>query len=195
MRGASQIIYFATGNRAKYLEAARIASSFGINLKHLKLAKREIQSNRLSEIASFAAMQATEQCHCPVVCEDAGFFIDALNGFPGPYSSYVYRTLGTAGILKLMKNVKRRDASFSAAVAYCQPGRRPLCFGGTVGGVVSKETRGYRGFGFDPIFIPRGGDGRTFAEMKTNEKNSYSHRGDAFKRFSKWFASGRRQVK
>jgi len=190
----SRTIYFATGNRGKYIEAVRIAAGYGIHLKHLRFEKEEIQSDDLTEIASFAAKQASESKRCAVVSEDAGFFVEALNGFPGPYSSYVFRTLGTRGILKLMRGVKNRKASFRATVAYCTPGRPPKCFTGVVGGVVSKKPKGSYGFGFDPIFIPLQGDGRTFAEMNTIEKNALSHRAKAFARFSKWFISQRRRV-
>ncbi len=192
MREPNLSVYFVTKNRAKFLEATRIAVTFGVRLKHLKIEKQEIQADKLSEIASFAAMQAANSSDCSVVSEDAGFFVDALRGFPGPYSSYVHGTLDISGILKLMKNVKQRGACFSAALAYCEPGQRPVCFTGVVRGVVGKEARGAHGFGFDPIFIPLQGDGRTFAEMTTDEKNSLSHRAKAFAKFSKWFTSSQR---
>ena len=192
MRGSRSSVYFATGNRAKYLEAAQIAATYGIHLRHLRLAKQEIQAQWLTEIVTFAAKQAEEATQHAVVCEDAGFFVKALMGFPGPYSSYVFKTLGINGIMKLMTKVKNRAASFSSAVAYCEPGHRSVCFTGTVKGVVSTEPRGSYGFGFDPIFVPSKGDGRTFAEMQTHEKNAFSHRANAFKRFSKWFKFERR---
>lgn len=192
MKGASRTVSFATRNKAKYKEAARIASAFGIQLRHLNIAKQELQADELTEIASFAAMQAAKSSLRNVISEDAGFFVNALRGFPGPYSSYVFKTLGTNGILKLMQGVQQRGASFLAAVAYCEPGRHPVCFTGVVKGSLSNAPKGSHGFGFDPIFIPLQGDGRTFAEMNTDEKNSLSHRGKAFAKFSKWFASGRR---
>ena len=111
-----------------------------------------------------------------------------LGGFPGPYSSYVFNTVGCEGILKLLHSVTERGASFEAAVAYCEPGHRPICFTGSVKGVVTKRARGSNGFGFDPIFVPKG-NRRTFAEMSTKEKNLYSHRARAFGKFCKWFTS------
>ncbi len=189
MKGHSRTVYFATGNRGKYIEAVRIAANYGIRLKHLQFEKLEIQSDDLAEIASFAARQASESKRCLVVSEDAGFFVEGLNGFPGPYSSYVFRALGTRGILKLMRAAKNRKASFRATVAYSAPGRPPRCFTGVVRGAVSKRPKGSYGFGFDPIFVPLQGDGRTFAEMSTSEKNVFSHRAKAFTRFSRWFIS------
>jgi XTP/dITP diphosphohydrolase len=193
LREHSQAVYFATGNKNKYLEAARIADAFGVSLRHLNVEKCEIQSRNLTEIASFAAQQAAAASHRGVVAEDAGFFVRELGGFPGPYSSYVFDTLGVDGILRLMRNSTHREASFRAAVAYCTRDQRLTCFVGVVRGRVTTRPRGRNGFGFDPIFIPKNGDGRTFAEMSTEEKNFYSHRAQAFTKFCKWFASRRQQ--
>jgi XTP/dITP diphosphohydrolase len=182
-------IYFATHNRGKYLEAFQIAGTFGIRIKKLDIEKEEIQADNLVDIASHAAAQASKSTHHVVVSEDAGFFVDAFGGFPGPYSAYVFQTLGTEGILKLMQHEADRKSSFRAALAYCEPGKRPICFQGIVKGLVSDVAKGTQGFGFDPIFIPSKGDGRTFAEMAIEEKNLISHRATAFKQFSRWFVS------
>jgi XTP/dITP diphosphohydrolase len=183
------IVYFATKNKGKYVEAARIASEYGIQLAHLSLDKHEVQDDELLKIASFAAEEAVrESKRDRVVAEDAGFFVEALQGFPGPYSSYVYSKLGVEGVLKLMKDVTKRDAYFRTALAYSEGGRSS-CFEGKVRGTVSLTPRGTRGFGFDPIFIPIDAEGRTFAEMKIDEKNRFSHRAIAFRKFFEWLKS------
>lgn len=187
MTGRNRTVYFATGNEGKFREASQVASRFGIKLKHFRMEKREIQSDNLEEIAAFAALDAAHAKGRPVVSEDAGFFVNALAGFPGPYSSYVFKTLGTRGILKLMNKCKDRRAFFQASVAFCSPTTRPRSFTGLVQGRVSRKPKGIHGFGFDPIFVPKRGDGRTFAEMTTEEKNALSHRAVAFARFCKWF--------
>ena len=186
MREAKSQIYFATQNEGKFLEAARIAESFRINLRHLNLEKEEIQASRLSDIANFAALQAARSANRGVVADDSGFFVKALHGFPGPYSSYVFDTIGLQGILKMMRGATNRGAYFQAAVAYCAPKRRPICFTGIVNGIVAQRPKGTHGFGYDPIFIPSEGDGRTFAQMKIDEKNLFSHRARAFTAFCKW---------
>jgi XTP/dITP diphosphohydrolase len=189
LKEAKRSVYFATGNRGKYLEAVRIASAHGVVLKHLRLQKQEIQSEQITEIASFAARQAAESTRRSVVVEDAGLFVKGLSGFPGPYSSYVFDTIGLRGILRLTQALSLRQAFFQASVAYCEPRRRPISFKGIVRGTLSRRPKGSHGFGYDPIFIPAEGDGRTFAEMSTNEKNLYSHRARAFTKFCRWFAS------
>jgi XTP/dITP diphosphohydrolase len=156
------------------------------------LEKHEIQSNDLTEIASFAAREIAQSKRLPIITEDAGFFVKSLGGFPGPYSSYVFKTLGLQGILKLMSKNNQREASFQAAVAFFQPKARPACFAGAVKGQVSERPRGTHGFGFDPIFIPDQGDGRTFGEMTIEEKNTMSHRAIALSKFSNWFLRAKR---
>ena len=189
LKEPNRTVYFATSNKGKFREAACITSEFGIKLKHLRGEKQEIQSNDLEEIASFAAEHAANSTGLAVVAEDSGFFVGALKGFPGPYSSYVFKTLGTEGILKLVGKKRDRKAFFLAAVAFCRPKARPKCFTGVVNGRLASESRGLNGFGFDPIFMPNRGNRRTFAEMATDEKNAISHRALAFRKFSDWLAT------
>jgi len=185
---------FTTENKGKFAEASRIAAEYRVRLRQVYRQKIEIQSDDLKEIARFAAKEASEAIRRPVVSEDSGFFVHALGGFPGPYSSYVYRTIGYEGILRLMKRVRNRNAHFQAAVAFCKPRTRPVCFSGIVEGVITRRPRGRQGFGFDPIFVPNDGDGRTFAQMNAKEKNLISHRGRAFFAFFDWASTrhGRR---
>jgi XTP/dITP diphosphohydrolase len=94
-------------------------------------------------------------------------------------------------MLRLMSGENDRMAEFRSAVAYCEPGGKPVLFKEKVGGVIAFGVRGKMGFGFDPIFIPNEGDGRTFAEMSTNEKNKLSHRGRAMEKLFKWYLKKR----
>ncbi|MGA2784523.1 MAG: XTP/dITP diphosphatase [Candidatus Bathyarchaeia archaeon] len=190
MKEDDSLVYFATKNKGKYAEAKQVASEHGIQLAHLNWDKYEIQDDNISRIASLAAEVASRESEKnSVVAEDAGFFVNALHGFPGPYSSYVYEKLGVHGILKLMQDVTQRHAYFSSAIAYSSRGRASVCFEGIVRGSLCHAPRGSRGFGFDPIFIPTKGDGRTFAEMNIEEKNQLSHRAVAFGKFCTWFTA------
>lgn len=185
--------WFLTSNEGKFREAAAVAAASGLRLKMLAARKIEIQSDRLQEIASYAAQEAANRLGLAIITEDAGLFIDALNGFPGPYSSDVFRRLGTGGILKLMENIQKRKARFYSAVAYCAPHKKPKCFTGTVEGAIGLRPRGSGGFGFDPIFVPTKGDGRTFAQMNVREKNKISHRAASFRKLSRWMSTTRRE--
>lgn len=179
-------IYFATTNKNKLEEARRVLGDLNLELEMLPERKREIQSDSLEDIAKIAALDIAKALKIDIITEDSGLFVPDLKEFPGPYSSYVYKTIGCRGILDLMKDRVDRRAEFRAAVAYCSATLNPECFLGVVKGSLTTETKGLEGFGFDPIFIPNEGDGRTFAEMNLQTKNLYSHRGRAFRKFGEW---------
>ncbi|MEM3547093.1 MAG: XTP/dITP diphosphatase [Candidatus Bathyarchaeia archaeon] len=178
--------YFATRNKGKFREAKLIFESLGLKLTMLEADKIEIQSDSLEDIASYAAKELSGRLGFKVVVEDAGLFIRGLNGFPGPYSSYILKTIGLNGVLRLMNGVSDRYAYFLSVVAYAEPGKPAKVFQGRVEGLITSEPRGSGGFGFDPIFQPLEGDGRTFAEMSTEEKNRFSHRAKAFRELAVW---------
>ena len=184
-------VSFLTSNKGKFREAQAVAKVAGLRLQMLVATKIEIQSETLMQIASYAAEEAAGRLGIPVVAEDAGLFIDKLNGFPGPYSSDVFKRLGNKGILKLMENISHRNAKFSSVAAFCAPWSTSKCFAGNVVGHISPGPRGAGGFGFDPIFIPSRGDGRTFAQMTIKEKNRLSHRAASFRKLSKWLLTVR----
>lgn len=184
-----KVAYFVTSNVHKFQEARRVLSEYKIATAKLKVGAIEIQDDNLENIAKASALDAVKNCGLPIFVEDAGLFVEALNGFPGPYSAYVYRTVGTKGILKLMKNIKNRSAHFQSVIAFSSPEEQPTCFHGKVKGKISSQERGTSGFGYDPIFEPTKGDGRTFAEMTTTEKNQHSHRAEALRKFAEWYSS------
>jgi XTP/dITP diphosphohydrolase len=185
-----KVAYFVTSNVHKFQEARRVLSEYRIATAKLKVEAVEIQEDSLENIAKFSALDAVKNCGLPVFVEDAGLFVEALQGFPGPYSRYVYDTVGVDGILKLMKNIENRSAHFQSVIAFSSPKEQPVCFVGKVEGKISLEKRGTAGFGYDPIFEPLEGDGRTFAEMTTAEKNRFSHRAEALRMFAEWYSSG-----
>jgi len=91
------------------------------------------------------------------------------------------------GVLKLMEGIEDRTASFQSTVAY-RHGDVKRSFRGVVEGKIAHSIRGTGGFGYDPIFVPDEGDGRTFGEMTEEEKNALSHRARAFRSFGEWFS-------
>lgn len=180
-------IHFATSNMSKFLEAQSVLAEYGVRLVFLGHRGSEIQSDSIEEIAKHSAKSSSLQANTVTVVEDAGLFIDILNGFPGPYSSFVFRKLGCDGILKLLNGSPNRKARFLSVVAFCEPSGEPVCFSGRVKGSIATEAKGTSGFGFDPIFVAEGAGQKTFAEMQTMEKGTYSHRAKAFREFAKWF--------
>jgi len=179
-------IIFVTGNLNKAKEAALILENFRIDVEHANLRLTEIQSDSLDDIAKASALEAAHRLGKPVIVEDSGLFIKSLNGFPGPFSSYVQKTIGNKGILKLMRGIKDREASFKSVVAYCDGKRKAVSFTGEIPGKISYKEKG-KIWAFDPIFIPDQVGQKTYAEMGTVEKNRISHRRRALESFAKWY--------
>jgi XTP/dITP diphosphohydrolase len=165
-------VIFASSNRHKYEEFKRMLSDV-IDLKFLEVDYLEPQGEDIEEVVVTSAKWLSNYIREPFFIEDSGLFIEALGGFPGPYSSYVYKKIGNEGILKLMDGIEDRRASFISVIALSYD-RRIEVFKGSVQGTIAKEVRG-GGWGFDPIFIPSGSD-KTYGELG-EEKDRFSHRG------------------
>jgi len=174
-----------TSSDHKYMEAREVLAEYGVDLERLGIERVEIQSDDPEAIAEFSLRQL--DVDVPILIEDAGLYIDKYFGFPGPYSSYTLRTVGNEGILKLMEGEEERGARYISAVAY-RDGDTTVTFTGEVHGVIAQESRGTGGFGYDPIFVPDEGDGRTFGEMKPEEKARISHRARAFRKLGEWLS-------
>jgi XTP/dITP diphosphohydrolase len=173
-------LLFVSSNVHKFKEAREILDSFGITIKFFKLTLEEIQSNSIKQIATKKAQDAFSKCDTSLIIEDDGLHIDYLDGFPGPYSSYVQKTIGNKGILNLLKH--SRDAKFISTITYCDDNNLKS-FEGKLYGTISKLEKG-KGWGFDPIFIPKN-QKKTYGELI--EKNNISHRYKALKKFSNWY--------
>lgn len=185
----SKVVFFATGNIHKFNEVRSILSPLGFAVAMLRMKGDEIQSDSIKDIAQNAVSNAFNKTRLPIFVEDAGLFISALEGFPGPYAAYVFKTIHNKGILKLMKWEEDRHAQFQSIIAYLDSNLpQSQCFFGESKGEITQTERteqGKSGFGFDPIFLPQGSS-RTFAEMTIEEKNSFSHRAMAIRKFAEW---------
>ena len=179
-----KLVGFLTENPHKLEEARAILAPYHISIRRLRGSKVEIQSPRLEKIARYAVSQATRNHSGFVVVEDSGLFIDALGGFPGPFSSYVYSTIGLKGVLKLLG--PRRRAFFQSSIAVGSRNMSPKVFTGVVRGRISSRALGRGGFGYDPVFIPENST-KTFGENSKEFKNEYSHRAVALRKFAEWF--------
>lgn len=177
----SSNVLFASSNRNKFVEAEKILLEFGLKIQFLKCQLREIQADSLEEIAIDKVTQAFSICSKPVIIEDDGLFINSLNGFPGPYSSFVFETIGNKGILRLLST--QRAAKFRSIIAYCDQNEKIRVFSADVDGKISSKEVGKR-WGFDPIFIP---SGKTQTYSKLVDKNKISHRYLALKKFANWY--------
>ena len=118
-----KVIFFATGNLHKYNEAQRVLAEHGMAAAMLRMDTLEIQNDDIEIIARAAALDAARKTSLPVIVEDAGLFIDALHGFPGPYSKYVYQTLGKAGVVKLLEGQHPQTVGIAATAGHWAKGR------------------------------------------------------------------------
>ena len=175
-------IRFVTSNEGKVREAREYLTD---DVEQVNYDYTEIQSDDLADIAVAGAREAFEATggEEPVVVDDAGLFVDAVGGFPGPYSAYVENTLGVERVWQLVREEENRRARFRCVVAYYD-GERTETFDGAVPGRIV-APRGDGGFGYDPIFEH---EGTTLAEMSTERKNAISHRGRALAKFADWLA-------
>ena len=174
---------FATSNENKFQEAERILSNLGVQINFFKTTLEEMQSDSLSDIAQQKAIDAYNRIQKPVIIEDDGLFIESLNGFPGPYSSYAYDTIGNKGIMNLLGNSEVRHAKFVSIIAYCDESLNPKLFESSIPGKISSSIE-KGGWGYDPIFIPAG-ESKTYANIPN--KDRLSHRASSLKKFSDWF--------
>ena len=174
------MVLFATTNAEKVREAQAYLESA---VEHFDFDYIELQSESLSEIAIHGAQESFKAAggNQPVITDDSGIFIDDLGGFPGPYSSYVYHTIGLSGILTLLRDSDSHRAYFRTAIAYCSEDET-VAFEGSIRGTIV-PPRGTEGFGYDPIFEY---NGKTLAEMNPIEKNAISHRGRALSKLASW---------
>jgi XTP/dITP diphosphohydrolase len=178
-------IYFITGNRGKFSEVKEKFKNLNVKVLQKDIGYPEVQAWSLEEVTRHGVEYIRAKFPYSFIIEDAGLFIDALHGFPGVYSRYVFFTIGCRGILTLLKDENRRTAVFRSVYAYSEPNEKPYFFVGESRGVIAQEERGKGGFGYDPIFIPDGAT-ETFAEMDIEEKNRFSHRGKALDKLSEF---------
>ena len=122
-------------------------------------------------------------CGLPSLADDSGLEVDFLNGLPGVHSAYFAGPQKSdsdnrAKLLLHMKGAVERKARFKTVLAWTTQAGTSLYFG-QVEGEITREERGSQGFGYDSLFVPSEGDGRTFAEMQEGEKSQISHRSRA----------------
>ncbi|MEA2827819.1 MAG: XTP/dITP diphosphohydrolase [Actinomycetota bacterium] len=124
----------------------------------------------------------------PAVADDTGLEVDALDGRPGVLAAryagedatYADNVAKLLAELRGVADVDGRRARFRTVALVAWPDGREVAGHGVVEGHIGREPRGEGGFGYDPVFVPDDGDGRTFAQMTAEEKAAVSHRARAF---------------
>jgi XTP/dITP diphosphohydrolase len=161
-------IFFVTHNKGKVREFKQILNGVA-EVEQIDDDYPELRSDDPEEIVKEAVKKLADKYKKPIVAEDSGIFIKALNDFPGTCSAYTHERVGLKGLLKLMDSVKDRSCEYRSAVGYCEPGKEPVSFLGKEKGLLSEKELGTNGFGHDPIFIPEGSS-KTYGEMDDVEQ-------------------------
>jgi non-canonical purine NTP pyrophosphatase (RdgB/HAM1 family) len=190
-------IIFSTSNKGKLATARRHLEELGITVTAQDLDIVEPQLDSVREIAVAKAKSAYKSLGKPVMVQDTGFEIEALDGFPGPYAKYVQEKLGVEGFMRLMNGVENRNCCFVGVIAYADQNGEIHVF----------EERGPKGVIADvadtlplrpdawsllwQIYVPEGSD-KTLNSMNDIEREDWyqNHRGPSvFIEFAQWIAS------
>ena len=188
-------LVFATNNSNKLSEIQSLLPD-GIDILSLK----DINCNEelpetnptLQQNALQKAKYVFENYGFNCFADDTGLEIDALGGDPGVYSARYAGSQCDAEsnmkkVLYNMEGVEKRGAKFRTVVALIIDGEENLFEGECIGNI-TKAKSGKEGFGYDPIFMPNS-SGKTFAEMRKDEKGVISHRGKAIKKLVRFLST------
>ena len=184
-------ILLATNNKHKLEEVRQILSPHGIIvycISDLNLDYQEPVENgkTYQDNALIKANALKKLTDLPIIADDSGLEIEAIDNKPGLYSSRFSKELGGYDntfkyIINKVKETNNSKARFICDIVLVNTEDKPLLFEGVCEGNIALEVKGNDGFGYDPIFVPNGYD-KSFAELKRDEKNAISHRGRALKK-------------
>lgn len=175
-------VVFVTSQKGKVEEARGILGKSFL-IKQVNLDLEEIQTIDGRDVIRHKVREAFQVLKKPVVVEDTSLYFEAWKGLPGALIRWFLKTVGCGGICKMMSNEKNREAVAESAMAYCD-GKVTKFVLGRIKGSIPLKQRGKSGFGWDPIFIPKGFK-KTFAEMTREEKNQISMRKIALEKLRK----------
>ena len=183
-------VVLATANPDKAAEITAALADVDLELVARPTDVADVDETGTTLVAN-ARLKAEALCAAtglPSLADDTGLEIDALGGDPGVYSArfagpHASYADNVERVLAEMTTARRasRTARFRTVLVLAWPDGRELVVDGVVEGVITDRPHGDQGFGYDPIFRPAGGGGRTFAEMTRAEKQQLSHRGRALR--------------
>lgn len=151
-------LVYVTGNDTKFEVALKTFTNTGITLLQKSLNTPEIQSKSVQEVAMYSANWASKELNKPVIVTDAGFYIEALNGFPGPFIKFLNEWFSVDDYINLMKGKTNRTIIIQDCLAYCYPNEEPVVFTGTYRGKLATQSGKRCGTSIEQLFIPEGFD-------------------------------------
>ncbi len=184
-------ILIGTHNKGKFKEISYLISKKfrKINPTSLKIPSPKETGKTFTSNSKLKANFFSQYINYPVISDDSGLCIRALNQQPGVYSARLAKRQGSffkamKYILNKMKNKKNRSATFVCSLSFKLPKKKPINVIGKIKGSISYNILGKNGFGYDPIFIPDNYS-KTFGEMLKSKKIKIDHRFIAFKNLKK----------
>ena len=189
------VLVFATYNKGKKREFELLFKKLPIETKGISEFQRipefEEEGSTFEEIAINKAKFVSRTLNLPVLADDSGLIVEALNGEPGIFSARYAGRLATdrqnnLKLLENMKGEKNRNAAFYCSVAISKPTGHILTYTGKCAGLILHEPLGTSGFGYDPLFfhpVLR----KSFAQLSIEEKNRVSHRGQVMRKIKNDF--------
>lgn len=190
-------LVIATKNAGKAREYREMFDPFGIEVKTLAdfpAFTINESGQTFEENALIKAQTTVDQLGLPVMADDSGLVVDALDGAPGVHSArYAGDHDDAANNAKLLRNLAsvpddQRTAHFHTTIVALKPDGAKLVTHGRVNGRILRQPRGKNGFGYDPLFVPDEYQDRSMAELTAEQKNQISHRGRALREFMDKFA-------
>ena len=184
-------ILIGTHNKGKFKEISYLLSKkikkispVSLKIKSPKetgktfIANSKLKANYFSKFVNF-----------PVISDDSGLCIKSLNNKPGVYSARLAKKKGgftnaMKYLLKKLEKKKNRSATFICCLSFKSPNQKIINVVGQIKGTISKEILGKKGFGYDPIFIPKNRR-KTFGEIPKFKKMKMDHRFIAFRKLKK----------
>lgn len=146
---------FITKNKDKWNIGKNVLSQYGVELIQVSLETPEIQNENVEEIAEYSATFAANNLNAPVIKTDAGYYIEALNGFPGPYVKYINKWLKPSEIIKMMEGKENRKVMIKETIALAYPDGKFEIFNSETFGVIVETAQG-TGSTFDQVLQRNG---------------------------------------
>lgn len=183
-------IIFITGNKHKLEIAQSVLKIYNIEVENIDLGVDEVQDTDIEVIAAKSALLAAKELNRPVIKTDVGFEFEALNGFPGAFGKYVFKQLGTEGILKLLEDKDNRKGKSIEVLAYAEPNGEYKTFRMDTPITIRKTSKG-TGSVMDQLMEIEG-QKSNYGSLSLEEKLEWWKNNDNyFHEFSKWFINNK----
>jgi len=185
-------LVLASNNANKLREVKQLLEPLGFKILSQREAGVDIEpeenGSTFAENSAIKAKAVFDLCKMPVIADDSGLCVDYLQGAPGVFSArYAPENQLCDKLLAELDGVseQNRGAYFACVICYIDENADEHFFEGRVYGTIGFEKKGTNGFGYDPVFVHK--NGKSLAEMDSDEKNRISHRANALKKLVEYF--------